>query len=287
MARETPLPALRQIKRDITSSMEWERVIQDLCLFLDHLSGKELLGNFESLSKDGKRRLMRRAARQLQQTIAFRDLQTKLSTTLAHSLAAIPPLVFLSTDDDSHLLRSSLSDAKCTQSDTLVSVNAATVCAYLLQEHCHLKHYLKKCFNYPIPTELRATAWKVLLQNESLGARKEYLMFNNLKEKSEEISSKCEAVLGSSRFLSFLARSSIIVNALKNVMVFWSHCKACLPSDGDILLCVPFIYVWRKSLVGDSKMETTHQMKETLSEVAEVYFSFMDELSHLANVRQH
>ena len=283
---ESPLSALQQIKRDITSWTEWERVVQDLCLFVDHLSGK---GNFESLSKEGKCRLMRRAARQLQQTIDFRDLKTKLSTTLAHLLVAIPPLVFLSTDDDSHLLGSSLLDAECSQSDTWVPVNAATTCACLLQEHCHLKHYLKKCFNYPIPAELRATAWKVLIQNESLGARNEYLMFDkcNFKEKSEEITSKCEAILGSSRFLSFLTRSSILVNALKSIMVFWSHCKARPPSDADILLCVPFVYVWRKSLVGESKMETTHQMKETLAEVAEVYVNFMDKLSHLANVRQH
>ena len=285
---ESRLPALQQIKRDITSWVEWERVLQDLCHFLDHPSGKELLGNFESLSKEGKHGLMRKAARQLQQTITFRDLQTKISTTLAHSLVTIPRPVFLSTDNDSQPLGGSLSDAEHSQSDTLVSMTAATACAHLLQEHCHLKYYLKKCFNSPIPAELRTTAWKVLLQNESSKARAEYLVklsFDNINKKSEGILSKCEAVLGSSRFLSFLARSSVIVNALKSIMAHWRHCKARRPSDSDVLLCVPFVYVWRKSLVGESKMETADQRKETLTEVAEVYFNFLNKLSHMENVR--
>ena len=111
------------------------------------------------------------------------------------------------------------------------------------------------------------------------------LSFDNFKEKSEEITSKCEAVLGSSRFLSFPARSSIIVNALKSIMVYWRHWKDRRPSDVDVLLCVPFVYVWRNSLVGDSKIDTADQ-KEMLTEVAEVYFNFMDKLSHMTNVRQ-
>ena len=174
----------------------------------------------------------------------------------------------------------------------LGSENAAKTCAYLLQEHHHLKHYrLKKCFNHPLPAELRRAAWKVLLQGDSSAVGQgsslpKAMSFSVARFKEEckqdrEISKKYEATLQSSPFFSQLARSPVLVimEAMKNIMAFWSHHRGGQPSDIDFLLCIPFLYTWQNKLEREAgiSVRCTGQMQASLSAVAEVYVSFMEE----------
>lgn len=279
---------LQQAQRDIIASREWESVIQDLCVLLERPTEKEQLENFGRLSKQGKYELMRNVVSQLQRTNTFRDLQSKVATSLAQSLTYTPSLALLShTGNSHHITRDSLSHPECCQPSEYVCVNAAKACAYLLQEHCHLKHYIKKCFNHSLPLELRITAWKALLQHESSTVRK--MKRNNLsldsfqKESKEEkkIMAKCDGIMASSLFLP---RSSTFVKALKTVMILCSRCKDKHISSTDILLCVPFIYVWQSRLDGqcatDAKSRATNKTKQLLTDIAEIYICFMEKLPY-------
>ena len=280
--------ALQGIKREITSSIEWERVVHYVFLLLGQPAERELLTNFEKLPRSEKYDLMRNVAGQLQRTTAFKDLQSTISSTLVQSLVSLPPLVFLSTDS-SQFAAGSFSDIECSPYDRMLPSSAARTCSDLLLEHSHLKHYLKKCFNHPLPAELRAAAWKVLLQHKPLRAGKEYLeklslaSFEDKMREDMEVVSQCEVILGSSRFLSSVAKSSTIVDALKDIMVLWSHCKSARLSDTDFLLCLPFLYVWESRLVRVSEMESTDKVKDVLRPVAEIFIHFMDILPHTSS----
>lgn len=282
---ESPL-VLQQTKEDITASTEWERVVQDLCILLEQISERQKRRNFEGLPKQEQQELMRLAASQLQRTNAFRDLQSKVSVTLAQSDVAIPSLILLANDESPPGNESLLNRP----SSKLGSEHAAKACAYLLQEHHHLKHYLRKCFNHPLPAELRRAAWKVLLQGDSSAVIQESslpkatsLLAASFKEECKEdreISKKCEAALQSSPFLSQLARSPVIMEAMRSIMAFWSHHKGGQPSDNDFLLCIPFLYTWQSKLEkeeGGISVRYTEKMQALLSTLAEVYVSFLEE----------
>ena len=291
-----PPYVLQQIKRDITASEEWERIVHDLCILLEQASGRQQLRNFEGLSKQEKHKLMRQAASQLQRTSAFNDLQSKISATeaLAQLDVDIPSQVFLHTEDESRsaALETRNESLLSRPSSKLGSDDAAKACAYLLQEHYHLKHYLKKCFNHPLPAELRIVAWKTLLQRDSSVVRRESMLkprslsvisFKEGSKEDREISKRCEATLRSNPFLSRLARSSTIVEAMKSIMAFWSRYKEGRPSDRDFLLCIPFLYTWQSKLEsvdrapGTNVVRSMEQMQSSITDIAEVYVSFIEQ----------
>lgn len=289
-----PRNLFQQAKKDISASTEWERVVQELHVCLEHSIGSGQLRNFEELSKLEKYELMRKAAGQLERTNAFIDLQSKVSATLTQSLVTIPSLVLLDAGD-SQLAGDipSFSVSEYSSSNKLGSVYAARACAYLLQEHSHLKHYLKKCFNHPLPTDLRIMAWRVLFHHDSSTVREEFVLkqkslstggFRGESEGDREIITKCEAILNSSPLFSHLARSPTIVKALKSIMGFWSHHKDSWLSDIDFLLCVPFLHVWQNRLErGRSLTASKEQIQESLIDIAEVYITFMEELKPTAD----
>ena len=259
-------------------------MIQDLCILLEQNSGRQQLRSFEGLSKQEQHELMRQAASQLQRTSTFRELQSKVSATLAQ---LIPSLVFIPTNNESW--PGNAESLLNRPSSRLGSDNAAKACAFLLQEHHHLKHYLKKCFNHPLPAELRRAAWKVLLQGDSSAIGQgsslpkamsfSVARFKEERKQDREISKKCEATLQSSPFFSQLARSPVIMEAMKNIMAFWSHHRGGRPSDIDFLLCIPFLYTWQNKLEREAGISVryTGQVQASLSAVAEVYVSFMEE----------
>ena len=231
---------------------------------------------------------MRQAAGQLQRTSTFKDLQSKVSSTLAQP-DVIPSLVLLHIDDESQ--SAGTRDESCLNppSSKLGSEHAVKSCAYLLQEHHHLKHYLKKCFNNPLPAELRRAAWKTLLQYASLAVRREkprrysITRFKEECKEDREISRKCESTLQSSPFFSQLARSSVIMEAMKSIMTFWSrqHPDGQL-SEADFLLCIPFLCTWQSKLEREDRapgisIRHVKQVQALLTDIAEVYVSFMEE----------
>ena len=283
-----PPHALQQTKKDITASTEWERVVQDLCTLLEQISGRQQLRNFEGLSKQEQHELTKQAAGQLQRTSTFKDLQSKVSSTLAQP-DTISSLVLLHIDDESQSAGTRNESLLNPPSSKLGSEHAVKACAYLLQEHHHLKHYLKKCFNHPLPAELRRAAWKTLLQHASSAVRRakprKYLItrFKEECKEDREISRKCESTLHSSPFFSQLARSSAIMEAMKSIMAFWSCYKDVQPSDTDFLLCIPFLYTWQSKLEREDRapgisIRHVEQMQASLTDIAEVYVNFMEEI---------
>ena len=289
-----PPHVLGQIKKEITASTEWERVIQDLCILLEQSFGRHQLRNFEGLSGQEQHELMRHAAGKLQRINTFKDLQSKVSSTLAQ--ADVIPSLHIDKESQSAGTRNRSLLTSTPPSCRLGSENAAKACAYLLQEHHHLKHYIKKCFNHPLPVELRLVAWKVLLQFDSSAVRRGHLpkprsfsviSFKEESKEDQKISRKCESTLRSSPFFSELARSPVIMEAMKSIMVSWRRYKDDQqpdgqPSDTEFLLCLPFLYTWLSKLEKEDRASGissryVEQMQPSLTDAAEVYVSFMED----------
>ena len=289
-----PPHVLQQAKKEITESTEWERVVQELCSLLEQISGRQHL-SFEGLSEQEQHKLMRQAAGQLQRTNTFKDLQTKISSTLALT-DVIPSLVLLQHFDDesqSAWMRNESLILK-TPSSKLGSEHTEKACAYLLQEHHHLKHYLKKCFNHPLPAELRRAAWKALLLFDPTAVRRGNLpksrrfSVTTFKEEvieDREIIRRCEVTVRSSPFFSRLARSPMIMEAMKSIMASWSRYKGnrqhdSQPSDTEFLLCIPFLYTWQSKLEreeGAPQIGTRPHAEQLQTSLTQVYVSFMED----------
>ena len=275
---DQPPRMLEQAKASVTSSTEWHMVLESLRDILEHYLAevRRQDGILEEIPKQRLCELMRSAAKELQKTKSFRDLQSKVTASLAQALASLPSLVLLGAGDSASLCR-----PEYTYADTMI--NAEQACAYLLQEHCHLKHYLRKCFNHPLPPELRIAAWKALHLRDSAIAEKDLDIkqiidsSDEVSRKSNETARKCVAIVSSSPFLSFMMASPTAMKALKCVVTFWSHCKGGRLSDVDILLCVPLLHVWYGRLEGNAKADieigSTDHLKTALADVVQVYSS--------------
>ena len=275
---DQPPRILEQAKASITSSTEWHMVLESLRDILEHYQAemRRQDGTLEGVPKQRLYELMRRAAKELQKTKSFRHLQSKVTASLAQALASLPSLVLLGAGNSTSLCR-----PESTHADTMI--NAEQACAYLLQEHRHLKHYLRKCFNHPLSPELRIAAWKAFHLRDSTIAKRDLEVkqiidsSDEVSRESKETTRKCVAIVSSSPFLSFMMGSPTAMKALKCVVTFWSRCKGGRLSDVDILLCVPLLHIWYGLLEGDAKADieigSTDHLKTPLADIVQVYSS--------------
>lgn len=79
-----------------------------------------------------------------------------------------------------------------------------------------------------------------------------------------------------------MADSASILRAMKDVILFWSLKAGTgnMITDTDLLVCIPFLYVWREEL-SRTNSETgigKGQNWSVVAEIAEQYISFMEML---------
>ena len=228
--------ALRKTKKDVVSSKTWSR-LQSEFLGLIHQQedprGEGSVQSFASLSTRDKLLAVDKAVTELCKTPVYARLQEKIASSVDCHFS---PLAFQPTPATSKVPPSTRP--------------LAEACSKLLDDSPHLKSSLKIAFNHPLPPQLRLTAWKQLLQNPAV--ERDFLVTadgtqpQNLEEK--HIHQLCQDTLSSHSAFKDLAESKAILLALQSVIVYWKQRTKQNATDGEIRLCIPFVYIWREVL---------------------------------------
>ena len=273
------LSSIQQARKTLICSREWEDVNRELLLQLQHLQGQgeDSLRSFSSLSDVEKVRAVGIATTALEKTYAFSKLQSKVSATvddhfsLVRTQPAAPGPVG-SADHDG--LDSTAADPP---TSNLHMQTISRACNHLLLEWPYLVHHLKKCFNHPIPPDLRATAWRLLLQHPTV--KSDFMVVADSQDgyvattpEETRISHRCETLLTNPIY--DMANSVAVLRAMRNIMLYWSRRSGSMVSDTDLLVCIPFLYVRREEL---SKQfgEAQGGGLSTVAEIATQYVRFM------------
>lgn len=283
-------PATRTLqlaREEVLYSQEWEDLNKELLSQiqrLEYLEGRGRLRPFAALSNREKLATVGKATKALEKTRAYGELERKVSNSVEHHFSPVGPYPATGPSRSAESLQTPRSAAG---SDTPMK-NISEACSHLLLEWPHLKCHLKNCFNHPFPPGLRISAWKVILQHSS--AKKEFLakaaerQFQELQVTPEEkrIAHRCEVLLSSNPVFHDMADSASILRAMKNVILFWSLKAGTgnMITDTDLLVCIPFLYVWREEL-SRTNSETgigKGQNWSVVAEIAEQYISFMEML---------
>ena len=267
--------ALHRAKEDILLSREWVEIKQEIQRQQNILQQSHTAKGsfFDSI--------------QIQSTAAYKRLQAKVSYSLAENFMSFskysqhPLASSVGTQFETAASRQTLLDES--------SLHIRKACAHLLEDTPHLKHHLKKHFNHPLPREFRPTAWKVLLQNKRLVAKAGTESYLHRHKDETGISQKCEAVLKSSRAFTPVAHSTVLQKAMQEAVAHWNFQKrseeAVHVTVRDLLLCIPFLYVWKEKLQASSSAKvdskaTFQCTQDVVAEVTDVYCCFMENLPH-------
>ena len=257
--------SLEKVRGDVTKSREWSDLKRMLEAQLNEL---HLQKPFIRLTDQEKLAAVTKATKQLQKTESLDDARAVVSRGLNKEFSPF---------DASK--QGQPADHEQSEAPDLV----AMACTHLLEENAHLKHYLKKFFNYPIPQKLRPVAWKVLLQhpaatNDFAVYRESSHDYRELSAEQKRITHTCESLLVSNPIYHELADSLSVLKAMKSVMLYWHHKEGnTRVPDTDILVCVPFLYAWRNKLQ-QHQLHADQSNWEVISEISQQYVSFMEML---------
>ena len=271
--------ALRKVREDVMASRSWSRLQRELLSQLRQSAGEERggqLGSFASLSPSEKLAAVGRAMEAVGETSAYARLQTQVASAVDRHFG---PLVFQPSQIPQDISTTSTVDSPQPAPPSPL----AEACSQLLQSSPHLKHSLKYALNHPLPPQLRPSAWRALLhrpkiQGDFLAACKEL----EPRGKTEmDIARRCRATLEQNEVFKDLARSSACLRALQMVTLYWSQRSSEREAllDSELLLCLPFVHVWREELerqvVGEEEEEEGLLL---LAEIAAEYVHFMEML---------
>ena len=265
-------------------SREWEDLNKELFSQIQHLEYLEGRGRFTTLSNREKLATVGKATKALEKTRAYGELQRKVSNSVEHHFSPVGPYPATGPSRSAESLQTPRSAAG---RDTPMR-DISEACGHLLLEWPHLKCHLKNCFNRPFPPGLRAPAWKAILQQSSI--KKEFLAkaaergFQDLQVTPEDkrIAHRCEVLLSSNPVFHDMADSASILRAMKSVILFWNLKAGTgnMITDTDLLVCIPFLYVWREELSRTSSEAGIGKGLNwsVVAEIAEQYVSFMEML---------
>lgn len=266
--------ALQRARKEVLESKEWEELNRELgsrVNQLEYLQGRGKLRTFATLSDQKKLVAIGKATRELEKTRAFSDLRAKVAASVDHHFISVNTQPAALNSADSLEGPSSLP-----VSDTSMEI-VSKACSHLLLEWPHLTHHLKESFNHPLPPELRAMAWKIILHSPAV--RKDFLTkatsqegFPEVTPDEKRIARRCEVLLHSNPAFHEIADSTSILRAMKSIILYWNHKSRNTISDTELLLCLPFLYVGRAEL---SRMGASDNWN-LIAEFAEQYITFME-----------
>ena len=260
--------ALRKVRKEVVESRAWFKLQRELLAqvhHLEYLAGEGQLRAFNSFSAREKLVIVDRAVSELGGTPACAKLQSKVASAVDRHFSS---LVFQSPEtrqaaqvaSTSSVGLPSLTGRKGEQRGSVSNRPLADACSRLLQESPHLKHSLKLAINHPLRSPLRLPAWRLLLQHPAV--QKDYLVavkeLQPRNEEEREIPLRCQSLLNSNLAFRDLAESKTALVAMQSVMLYWKQRTGGSVMDSELLLCVPFLHVWRDELerhVGEGKGE--------------------------------
>lgn len=275
--------ALQKAREDVVQSRAWTQLQREFLSQIHQLesaAGGGQLRTFNTLSTEEKLSAVAKAVTEVRKTSAYSKLQTKVASSVDNHFSA---LVFQPPSSDSLQPAASGSTEETISGHGGERVAASSnhhldeACTKLLLESPHLKHSLKSALNHPLPPRLRLTAWTLLLQhpaveNDFLISAKGLQPQNSEEKKMPQ---RCEALLDSNLTFTELARSKRALLALQSVTLYWSQRTREPVTDAELLLCVPFVYVWKEELEGHVGEDDNRPL---FAKIAGQYVSFMEML---------
>ena len=273
--------ALHRAREEVVHSPEWENLNRELLSQIERL--ERLKGGEPPTTLSNRAAQVGKATRALEKTRAYDELQLKVSKSLDRHFSPV------GSQPTTGLFGLSAENVSPTRGKAAPTRNISEACCHLLLEWPHLECHLRNCLNHPLPPNLRAVAWEVILRHPSV--RKEFLDsaaskgFQEVHVTAEEkrIAHRCEILLNSNPVFHEMAESASIERAMKSIILFWSQKAGTqkMIMDTDLLVCVPFLYVWREELSSWSGAEAgvgQGQNWTVVAKIAEQYVSFMEML---------
>ena len=276
--------ALHRAREEVVHSPEWENLNRELLSQIQRL--ERLEGGEPSVAFSNREKLaaqVGKATRALEKTRVYDELQLKVSKSLDRHFSPVDSQPAVG------LFGLSAENVKSTREKDAPMRNISEACCHLLLEWPHLECHLRNCLNHPLPPNLRTVAWEVILRHPSV--RKEFLDsaaakgFQEVNVTAEEkrVAHRCEILLNSNPVFHEMAASAPTVRAMKSIILFWSQKAGTqkMITDTDLLVCIPFLYVWREELSSWSGAESgmgRAQNWTVVAKMAEQYVSFMEML---------
>ena len=276
--------ALHRAREEVVHSPEWENLNRELLSQIQRL--ERLEGGDPSAAFSNREKLaaqVGKATMALEKTRVYDELQLKVSKSLDRHFSPVESQPAVG------LFGLSAENVKSTREKDAPTRNISEACRHLLLEWPHLECHLRNCLNHPLPPNLRTVAWEVILRHPSV--RKEFLDsaaakgFQEVNVTAEEkrVAHRCEILLNSNPVFHEMAASAPTVRAMKSIILFWSQKAGTqkMITDTDLLVCIPFLYVWREELSSWSGAESgmgRAQNWTVVAKMAEQYVSFMEML---------
>ena len=270
---DDPVTLLEKAKEEVIISGEWKQLRRELLekiQQLEYLRGEGQLRSFSELPVEEKTAAIARAVETVKDTETAMKLKAKVTDSL-----------------DRHFTGEArrAGQAKASRNLEYSRIQqcvhqSAVACSHLLSMEPHLKANLRKCFNHPLPPELRAEAWKAFLPkpkartdfSEVLRMRQNTLQPQTIEEK--RVYQKCEAILSGNSFFSELADSVNAVKAMKIVMLFWGLQNGLQISDTEFLMCIPFVCAQKANLA--KERPDSNGFQRVVADLLEQYVCFME-----------
>lgn len=283
---EPHLLALQKAREDVVQSRAWTKLQREFLSRLHRLedaAGDGQLRTFNSFSTEEKLSAVAKAVAEIRNTSAYSKLQAKVTSTVDNHFSALvfqpPP----SPSSDSLQPATSGSTEETTSRQGGERGAASSnhhldeACTKLLLESPHLKLSLKSALNHSLPPRLRLTAWTLLLQHPSV--ENDFLISaKGMQPRNSEerrLPQRCQDLLDSNLAFRELAKSKSVLLAMQSVVLYWNQRTSGPVSDAELLLCVPFVYVWKEELEGHVGEDDNRPL---FAKIAGQYVSFMEML---------
>lgn len=284
--------ALHRAREEVVQSPEWENLNRELLSQiqrLERLEGGDPSAAFSSREKLAAQ--VGKATTALEKTRVYDELQLKVSKSLDRHFSPVDSQPAVG------VFGLSAENVKSTRERKDAPMrNISEACCHLLLEWPHLECHLRNCLNHPLPPNLRTVAWEVILRHPSV--RKEFLdsaaakgfQEVNITAEEKRIAHRCEVLLNSNPIFHEMAASAPTVRAMKSIILFWSQKAGTqkMITETDLLVCIPFLYVWREELSNWSEELSSWSGAEggmeraqnwtVVAKMAEQYVSFMEML---------
>ena len=267
---DTPSQALRKVREEVVASRAWSRLQRELQSQMAQSTAGQLLRG--SLSAGEKLAAVERAVEAVGETSAYARLQAQVASAVDRHFS---PLLFQPPP-----MTQEVSDTSRAHPEAVDPL--AEACSMLLKASPHLKHSLKYALNTPLPQRLRLSAWRVILQRPDV--QKDFLVVGKEMQPRDgaerEISRRCEDVVGRNPAFRDLAGSRAALSAMQAVTIYWKRRASGELLDSELLLCVPFVHVWREELERGAAagVDGKEGRWVLFAEIAAEYVQFMEML---------
>ncbi|RDD37821.1 hypothetical protein TrispH2_009624 [Trichoplax sp. H2] len=240
-------------KDDILQSKDWQIVSNHLYDAVQQQMKEFHVPLFSELNQDERDLCINRALKLIEQHESYHSLFKTVSTTLEQALLT---QIRLNTQDHSTIAeehqgnqnKASAQPIAISETDLLLQYSADSA-AKLLEKRPQFRKKLYLCFNRCLPKQLRHTAWKLQLRNQSI-YQDSFDEINKLQNDRQQgrylnIKQRCKAIIHTEPLFATLALEANLPDAMEIILSYRQlHLnKNTSLVDTDYLLLLPFLYL--------------------------------------------